>query len=331
MTWFKALTGCAEDSPESVREQLVAEQGWLRSLNNGRSWRCGELETPTLAELRGRVAGIDRESRPISVREVVANVQALHRDEVNANALFQVASQFNLLEMTSPWVTPESGVGIYENDFTQGPACAIAAGAGTIFRNYFAVVNGQIGQSAKNQIDCLAGIGALLGNERQSLWKMVNGYALASATGLQEINRRLAAADEAGFDQIRQTLQIGLQWGTQVTLSGASHIVSQAYCSAMPVAYTGHAPALWAPLATLILEAAYEATLCAAIVNARRTGSQQLFLTLLGGGAFGNDLAWILHAMRRSLILHAQSGLDVAIVSYGRSRPDVQSIVAEFA
>jgi len=331
MTWFTDLTGCVEDSPKSVREQLMVENGQLRSLRNNRSWRCGELETPTLADLRAQAASIDRQAGRISVREVVANVQALHRDAANAQALFQVASQFNLLEMTSPWVTPESGIGIYENDFTQGPACAIAAGAGTIVRNYFAVVNGSIGQTAENQIDCLAGVGALLGNEEQRLWQMVNGYALPSAGGLQEINRRLATEGQAGLDRVRQALQIGLQWNTQVTLAGASHLVSQAYCSAMPVAYTGLPLQLWAPLATLILEAAYEATLCAAIVNAHRTNNKQLFLTLLGGGAFGNDSAWILHAMRRALTLHANSGLDVAIVSYGRSRPEVQQLVAGFA
>jgi hypothetical protein len=192
-------------------------------------------------------------------------------------------------------------------------------------------VGGRIGQSADNQIDCLAGVGAVLGNDGQKLWRMVNGYALPSAAGLVEINRQLAAADESRLDQIRQALQIGLQWDTQVTLAGASHNVSQAYCSAMPVAYTGHTAKLWRPLATLVLEAAYEATLCAAIVNAQRTGNPRLFLTLLGGGAFGNDLQWILHAMRRSLTLHAEAGLDVAIVSYGRSKPEVQQLVAEFA
>ena len=52
------------------------------------------------------------------------NVQDLHGDLNNAGALFQVASQFNLLEMVSPEVSPEHGVGIYENDFTRkAPAC----------------------------------------------------------------------------------------------------------------------------------------------------------------------------------------------------------------
>jgi transposase len=50
--------------------------------------------------------------------------------------------QFNLLEMTSPSVSPEHGVTRYQDDHTQGPACAIAAGAATIYRNYFAPVGG---------------------------------------------------------------------------------------------------------------------------------------------------------------------------------------------
>jgi len=52
-----------------------------------------------------------------------------HQQSENAGALFQVASQFNLLEMVSPAVTPDDGIGICENDRTPGPACAIASGS----------------------------------------------------------------------------------------------------------------------------------------------------------------------------------------------------------
>ena len=331
MTWFENLTGCVEESPELVRQQLVIDGQRLHSRLNGKSWVVGELEIPTLAQLRQRVRRLGYERRQISVREVVANVQHLHGDQANAKALFQVASQFNLLEMTSPGVTPEFGVGIYEEDFTQGPACAIAAGAGTIFRNYFANVNGQVGQSASNQIDCLSGIGALLDNTEERLWQMTNGYALPSRAGLSEINHKLANLDDAALDTVRQALRIGMQWDTQVTLDGASHIVSQAYCSAMPVAYTRHPPNLWAPLASLVLEAAYEATICAAIVNFHRTGNNCLFLTLLGGGAFGNDPEWIIGAAGRSLEMYADCGLEVIVVSYGGSNRSVRRLVSEFA
>ncbi len=317
MSWFENLTGCVEESPESVQKHLFIDGQRLHSRLNGKSWQCGELETPTLAQLRQRVSHIKRDLAPISVRNVVGNVQHLHLNRANENAVFQVASQFNLLEMTSPRVTPECGVGIYEHDFTQGPACAIAAGAGTIYRNYFVDINGRIGQTADNQIDCLSGIAKLLDNSKQRLWKMANGYALPSAEGLEEINRKLESMDEAALDTVRQALQIGLHWDTQVTLGDASHTVSQAYCSAMPVAYTNHTKELWAPLAKLVLEAAYEATICAAILNGDRNRNNRLFLTRLGGGAFGNNPDWITNAISRSLELYSDSGLDVAIVSYG--------------
>ncbi len=329
MTWFERLTGFAEESPQQVRANLSLEGTTLKSRVNARAWTCGELETPLLAELRERVRSRRRPSGRLLLHEVVGDVQLLHTDESNAEALFQVASQFNLLEMASPNVTPEQGVGIYEHDHTQGPACAIAAGAGTIYRNYFAIVNGQVGQSANNQIDCLADIGSALGNSRNELWEMRNGYALASYEGLVGITKRLRSATEREVDTLRQKLRIGIEWNTQVTLNDCKHMVSQAYCSALPVAYSRHSPELWADFARLVLEAAYEATLCAAILNAERNGSNRVFLTLLGGGAFGNQTDWIIGAIRRAMTLYRDIDMDVAIVSYGGSSPHIKELIGK--
>ena len=81
-----------------------------------------------------------------------------------------------------------------------------------------------------------------------------------------------------------------------------------------------------------MLESAYEATCWAALLPERAGPSRQLFLTLLGGGAFGNRAEWILHAIRRALKLVAAAGygLEVAIVSYGGSRPEVAALASEF-
>jgi len=328
MTWFESLTGCREESPERVRECLVVDGDRLRSMANGREWRCGTLETPTLSELRQRARMVVPVRPVTSVREVVANVQTLHLDASNAGAMFQVASQFNLLEMSSPDLVPEDGIGRYETDHTQGPACALAAGAGTIYRNYFIPINGEIGQTAQRQIDCLADIGNRLGNSGQRHWKMVNGYALPSSKGLQAVTEQLTGLDESARDEVRALLRIGIHLDTQVTLNESSHVVSQAYCSAMPVAYTDHSPDAWAPFAILILEAAYEAMICASIENTSRTGNNRVYLTLLGGGAFGNETAWILNAIYRAVSLYKDCGLDVALVSYGRSNPAVQQLVS---
>ena len=324
--WFEALTGFPEESPQQVREKITVHGETLRSRVNGRALVWGRLETPSLAELRARVRSVGPGNGKGSVREIVGDVQQLHATESSAGSLFQVASQFNLLEMVAPDVTPEQGVGRYENDHTQGPACAIAAGAGTIYRNYFVNVSGQAGQSATNQIDCLADLGAALGNTRSRLWTMQNGYALSSKAGLNEIASRLRASSEAELDELRQLLRIGIQWNTQVTLADCNHTVSQAYCSALPVAYSNHPSSLWVEFARLVLEAAYEATICAGIVNARSTGNNRLFLTLLGGGAFGNDPNWILGAIERAVNLYRRADLDIAIVSHGAPKKAVQDL-----
>jgi hypothetical protein len=330
MTWFKELTGFSERSPGQVRENITLDGKTMTSLPNGKEMIYGQLETPSVAELRERVRSVGPESGNILVQDVVANVQDLHVDPSNSDALFQVASQFNLLEMMSPRATPERGVGIYEHDHTQGPACAIAAGAGTIYRNYFAPTNGQIGQSESNQIDCLADLGKALGNTDNRLWKMQNGYALAKASGLAEISNRLRAARENELDALRKLLRVGIQWNTQVTLQDSTYLVSQVYCSALPVAYSNYSSDLWEEFARLVLEAAYEATICAAILNKISTGNNRLFLTILGGGAFGNRTSWITGAINRTLKLYDSWSLDVAIVSYRSSKQYVQQLVEQY-
>jgi hypothetical protein len=98
-------TGVVETLPDDVRRSLTLDGEWMTSHANGEVSRGGRLETPSLAELSERVRDVPAGKR-IAVREVVADVQALHADASNAGALFQVASQFDLLEMTSPEVIP---------------------------------------------------------------------------------------------------------------------------------------------------------------------------------------------------------------------------------
>ena len=327
MTWFEDLTGFREVSAEQVRENIRLDGDTLTSLVNGKTFTCGRLEIPSLGELRERVCSCDGTPGRLSLEEVVADVADLHADEQNAGSLFQVASQFNLLEMAGPSVTPEEGIGIYEDDHTQGPVCAIACGAGTIYRTYFAKIDGELGQTADRQIDCLADLGTALGNTEERLWQMRNGYTLASRDGLIDISERLEASTEKERDRLRERLRIGIQWDTQVTIGDSSHLVTQAYCSALPVAYSQHPSDLWESFARLVPEASYEATVCAAILNVQETGNKRVFLTLLGGGAFGNRTDWIMDSIERALRLYGDRDLEVAIVSYGTSKPTVRRLV----
>ncbi|MEJ8827107.1 hypothetical protein WKW80_34825 [Variovorax humicola] len=101
--------------------------------------------------------------------------------------------------MVGPDVTPEDGLARYEYDRTQGHACATAASAVTIYRNYFGAVGERAGQTAERQFDGLADIGAELNPALDRcagdlwLWTMRNGYALCKREGLDLIAEHLRA------------------------------------------------------------------------------------------------------------------------------------------
>jgi hypothetical protein len=331
LNWFEAVTGFRETSYAQTQRRLRVVMGQLASDASTRSFTVGTLETPSLGELRARTAHLRNAGRS-HVGIVRGDVRKLHADPENAGALFQVASQFNLLEMVGPDVSPEDGVGRYENDRTQGPACAMAAGAATIFRNYLVrFPDGTIGQTRERQIDCLQDLGQALGNDQGSLWQMKNGYALFTGEGLASVDRHLASATEDRLDQLRCLLRVGLHWGVGLTDVPPGPTVSQAFCTALPVSYPRIAAAgRWRRFATLVLEAAYEATLRAGWLSAARGVSNRVFLTRLGGGAFGNRTEWIDGALRRALDQAHGWGLDVRVVSYSPPDEGLQRLADDF-
>lgn len=338
MDWFERLTGFKEARYTETRERLRVDGQQLKSLVNGKCYGVGELELVSLETLRRRARSVSHPSGKLKVSLVTGDVREMHRRPDYKGALFQVASQFNLLEMADPDVTPEDGVTIYQHDRTQGPACAIAAGAATIYRNYFARVGDGDGQTRTRQLDGLADVGKTLGEALgrpiEYFWEMKNGYAQCSKAGLDAIGVYIGSAGMDKIDILRGKLQIGLHKDVEVTDAIDKHptpTVSQAFCSALPVSYNRRVPAnCWKAFASLILEAAYEATMWAALLNAQRGASNVVLLTSLGGGAFGNDDAWIGAAVRRALNKMAGNGLDVKIVSFGAPDPAFAQMIKDY-
>lgn len=337
MDWFERLTGFRETNYDDTRARLKVEGGRLHSLVNGRSYGIGELALVSLQGLREKVKSADDLPGRLKASVVTGDVRQMHQSPENTGALFQVASQFNLLEMTGPEVSPEDGVTRYQHDPTQGPACAIAAGAATIYRNYFAPLGGSVGQTRDRQLNGLADLGATLGAAMnqpvETLWRMQNGYALCTRAGLDAIADYLGALQPKQFDILRGKLCIGVHRDVEITDAAAEHrpLVSQAFCSALPVRYTSVPPSHWEPFASLILQAAYEATMLAAALNKQRGASNVVLLTQLGGGAFGNHDDWIHAAMRRALEMMAKFALDVRLVSYGAPSRTILQLAKDFA
>src|SRR5271165_452039 len=102
MDWFERLTGFSEDNYEETRAKLRVEVGRLHSLVNGRSYGVGQLELVSLQELRERAKSQEGPSGRLKASIVSGDVRQLHRIPEYEGALFQVASQFNALEMTDP-------------------------------------------------------------------------------------------------------------------------------------------------------------------------------------------------------------------------------------
>ena len=106
--------------------------------------------------------------------------------------------------------------------------------------------------------------------------------------------------------------------------------MSQVFCSALPIAYTNVPAPHWRSFATVVLEAAYEATMWAAASDAQRNASDIVLLALLGGGAFGNESNWIFDAIRRSFGVVSSFNIDARIVSYGAPSCEIIDLAGEF-
>ena len=104
-----------------------------------------------------------------------------------------------------------------------------------------------------------------------------------------------------------------IPWGAQIVAP---------VCRVQPIPWLADAECSadeWGELARIVLEAAYENTLYAAALNNDIRAIPTVFLTSIGGGAFGNPPEWITAAMDRAFSLAKDYGLDVRLVK--RSRP----------
>merc|ERR1712113_1074146 len=152
------------------------------------------------------------------------------------------------------------GVTCYVRDRTQGPACAVACGPATVFRNYFAMVNGKLGQTRSNMIDNLEDLSRQLGNQPEGKYfRIKGGYTLAEDTGLEEMNERLSQLNANEYNALKRLLRVGVQEDTQVTscdwgqtpMEGADQTVTQVFGSACSVSYSGNEREKWKPFASL--------------------------------------------------------------------------------
>jgi hypothetical protein len=358
--WFEQLFGFKEltGSPEAFAATKAAfrydlSTGQLTT-NEGVSFAAGTFSTPTLAELRaagiaviakggggGGGSGGGGGGGGFTFGHIATQgVLQMHAE--HPGATFLAASGLNCLEFTGPGQRPEDGVTRYERDNTQGPACALACAPGTVVRNYFSA-NGPTGQ-----LSLLDNVWGALGGARGAPFAVRSGYVSAprGAAGLAEANAALAKGTPSR-DALRDAARVGVQARTEVVFAAKGispkpwarapqpppH-VTQVYAAALSLGgYKDPAEVpdeAWAPLATLVLESAYEGALWAAVAAAAAPGgSREVFLTGLGQGVFGNKAHWIADAIGRAVgrLREAGARLDVRFVHYRAVNPEMRDML----
>ena len=227
--------------------------------------------------------------------------------------------------MIGPGTRPEDGVTQYYKDKTQGPVCAMTCPAATVYRNYFVTQGNRRGQAggSKMQIDTTNEVAKLVDNKQGKYWAMKNGYLLPTQpSSLKALNVKLA---EGSTDEVvTSAMRLGVHWETEVSKPKKGdqdgHRVCQVFSSAVPVSYAKSTTSQdWAPLACAILNAQYEGTLAvAAILAKQRQCRVPVYLTSVGGGAFGNRSLRVVHALERAMAIHKDAPLDVRLVHYMR-------------
>jgi len=341
--WFESLYGFNEfdnNGNNIVKSNMRIENDVLISNINNRRFPIGKFTTPTLLELREdtkRSISSSNNNSSSSTNKMkynhISSGDIFKWHSIYPDATFQCASQFNCLEFASPLMTPERGIYCYTNDRTQGPACAIACASGTIYRNYF--YNGE-GQSFNNQINNLKNLEQLL-----DVQIVKNGYTFSSSENLNNINTKLSLLDKS---KLMECIQVGVHSEVGVTFSdryidinNQQLKVTQVYCSALSIAYNKDKIDinLWEPLASLILDTCYEATILTGILTKLKLqteGSKHIFLTLIGGGVFGNKDEWICRAIAKALIIadHINEDIEINICHYGQVDQKIVQLIEKY-
>ena len=245
----------------------------------------------------------------------VAYIQSLAENE---GSMFQAASNFNGVEATGEHTHPamRNFITDYIDDMTQGPAASISAGAGAISRvllPFYDTAKGahEWGQTKTQQVEMLGDV--------SEYFTVKNGYVVQNGSektvdadlSSQE-NRDLVSkvkvlvhADEEVVYGPRELMKeaitcVGKDDDDEAARTQPNHKICQVFCAAMNMGQ-GESGFKNAGIegsdvkAKLLLEAAYRGTYLAAI----RHGCPKLFLTLIGGGVFGNSQAAIMDTIEK--------------------------------
>jgi len=298
-----------------VPHLLIQKRGTSRTCDAG----CMVLASVKDLEVAARKVALADEATPVKKPTLVidfrmqndsvecVDVSVLQCATENEGCMFQAASNFNGVECISEGSTPDTPgfTSAYLYDHTQGPAASISAGGAAVARVHAAFYDetkdpSTWGQTAGHQIEMLGDV--------SRYFTVRNGYVCnteeteplpADPAAQKEIEDKVKVLVHANIDAM-----YGRYDYNTIDYCHPQKIC-QVFCAAMNLAqgYSGqrnqHLPGA-SEKARLLLRAAYRGTL----YGAEMYGCKKVYLTLIGGGVFGNNQSDIIHA-----ICQAQSEL----------------------
>ncbi|MBM3886824.1 hypothetical protein FJ364_02735 [Candidatus Dependentiae bacterium] len=326
VNFFQDITGVSEavfrQNPRQYFQQLGKNHYALRNAQAGKDWDTGIFAVDTIAQLEamideelvadiktaGRfnvVVGFNTPNLSAENRRRL-DVAALQADPNHNHAVFQVASNFDCREGQG------GDVAAYAGSRAQGQTAAVSAAPGTIARIY-----------AHGPIDLLEEVEELPAFGPRGL----DLSQLSQADLLKAVN----------FDY--DNMGIGIQQDTEVAfgfVQGNIHEectaedqrITQIYTSAVnlglnnPRRFTPGSYARVEDIAKRVLVASYKGTILAAqVYGHQREGThakvrQEVFLTLMGCGVFGNEIDWVADALRSCMRDIVRYGLDVTLIVF---------------
>lgn len=234
------------------------------------------------------------------------DVATLQADPSNNGALFQVASNFDCLEACQG---KNGTVAQYQNILAQGEICSVSALPGLLDRLYL--------QPAINLL------------ERFSK-KYKFTYTGGGVPFLPHLFDDFKSMSDEIFNENVSLVSVGVQENVMVTygqrgprstgfkavLAPSGQRITQVFVAALDPHKNNPQLFAFSNLAKVFLHAAYKGTCDVA----RKLHSKKMYLTLVGGGVFQNNIVWIAQALTNALqdlkLRECTSPLEIILIIY---------------
>lgn len=285
--WFFDLFN-VEENERHIKSDFNVSGTTMYSVKSDEPFEIGNLQIKTLDEIRRDAQSVQKNMKSkfkrdkLSVKFLKSNIFRQHSKKENEGALIQVSSNFSCLQDKD--LNKQSNITDYAGSYSQGNQSCIATAPSTLYRRYF--------HRKINLLDSLEK-DKKIDNGKEKYWILENGQIVLNSRD-NKIDKLNKIIDD-NKDGLRDNIMIGYHEDIEVVYSMEDkrikkgrffenvHKVGYALCSPLDIKLNRQINKKnMEKLSELILEAQYEATLWAGVINANSTSNNRVILTIIG-------------------------------------------------